>query len=347
MPVQRTPSRRTASSRHRRLAARRSGCRSARAAPSDGSATLSRIEASRCRPLALRSSVTSAMPSRRASRGEPIRDRRAVERGSRRRAARRSRRRASRGSRCGRSRAGRRCRAPRRRGRRSSTPSSTRRQPRRAGTSSDRPRTDEHRRAARRARGRGARRPVSRPTIAAMMRSRVSSAIGAVTHVAAVAQHRDPVGERHHLVDAVRDVDDRRRRRAASCRMIRKSRAHSAGDSAEVGSSMIRMRASSDSALAISTSCCSPMRRPADPRLRVELDAEPVEQRAARPRPSRGGRGSARPISGSRPRKMLAATLELRDEVQLLVDDGDARRARRRGRWRSAPAAPSIRISPS
>ena len=42
--------------------------------------------------------------------------------------------------------------------------------------------------------------------------------------------------------------------------MIACSRSASLTDSAEVGSSMIRMRVRNDSALAISTSCCSPMR---------------------------------------------------------------------------------------
>ena len=56
-----------------------SGCRSGTRRPSDGSVTLSRIEASRCRPMALRSSVTSAMPRRRASPRRGDGDRRAVD----------------------------------------------------------------------------------------------------------------------------------------------------------------------------------------------------------------------------------------------------------------------------
>ncbi len=76
MPVQRTPRRRTASPATRASArAERMPKRERR--DSDGRVTLSRIEASRCRPLALRSSVTSAMPRRRASRGEATVDRRA------------------------------------------------------------------------------------------------------------------------------------------------------------------------------------------------------------------------------------------------------------------------------
>ena len=103
---------------------------------------------------------------------------------------------------------------------------------------------------------------------------------------------------------------------------MRNSRSHSAGDSAEVGSSMIRMRASSDSALAISTSCCSPTRSPA-------TRASGSRSMPSRPRSSRAAATVARrsrstpPISGSRPRKMLAATRQFRDEVQLLVDDRD------------------------
>ena len=58
--------------RRRRPRRRGGGCRSGRCAPSEGSATLSRIESARSRPSALRSSVTSAMPRRRAARGEGI-----------------------------------------------------------------------------------------------------------------------------------------------------------------------------------------------------------------------------------------------------------------------------------
>jgi hypothetical protein len=90
--------------------------------------------------------------------------------------------------------------------------------------------------------------------------------------------------------------------------MTRKSRATSASDSAEVGSSMIRIAASKTSALAISTICWSPIRR------------SPTGARGAIGVPSRSNsrRASAsiarlssqpRPQVFSRPRKMLAATV--------------------------------------
>ena len=77
---------------------------------------------------------------------------------------------------------------------------------------------------------------------------------------------------------------------------------------AEVGSSMIRMRAESDSALAISTSCCSPTR------------SVPTRASGSSAMPSRSSRAAAErllalrstispAISFSRPRKMLSATL--------------------------------------
>ena len=112
----------------------------------------------RCSPLALRSSVTSASPSRRACRGESMRDRLAVEPDLAAARARRWRRTASRGSRCGRSRAARRCRAPRRRRTSKSTPCSTP-PPAVARRDLEREAADrEHRRAGRRARPRRRRR---------------------------------------------------------------------------------------------------------------------------------------------------------------------------------------------
>ena len=189
-----------------------------------------------------------------------------------------------------------------------STPSSTRRQPCRAGTSSVRPRTDSTTRPGRRAAA-GAAGRVSRPTIAAMMPVAAHLADRRGHHVAPVAQHRDPVGQLRSPRRCGARCRRSRRPRAASCRTMRNSRAHSAGDSAEVGSSMIRIRASSDSALAISTSCCSPTRRPADPRLRVELDPEPGEQPPRRRRPSPGGRGTRRRSAARARGRCCAATL--------------------------------------
>ena len=124
---------------------------------------------------------------------------------------------------------------------------------------------------------------------------------------------------------------------AASWRTMRKRRSHSAGERAEVGSSMIRMRASSERALAISTSCCSPMRRPPTrasgsssmPRRARSFRAAATMARRSRKRPARQRLAAEEDVGGD---------AELGDEVELLVDDGDARPARRRGRRRSGPA---------
>ena len=97
----------------------------------------------------------------------------------------------------------------------------------------------------------------SRPTIAEMIAFSERPSIGAVKTRSAVAQHRDPIGERDDFVDAVRGVDDRNARLRQLAHDLEQRLAFRL-DSAEVGSSMIRIRASSDSALAISTSCCSP-----------------------------------------------------------------------------------------
>ena len=88
------------------------------------------------------------------------------------------------------------------------TPSSTGRQPLPAATSQRQVRDREDDLGPAGA-GAAARSASSRPTIAAMIRSAVSSAIGAVSDVPAVAQHGDPVGQREDLVHPVRDVDDR------------------------------------------------------------------------------------------------------------------------------------------
>src|SRR5215813_9022498 len=85
---------------------------------------------------------------------------------------------------------------------------------------------------------------------------------------------------------------------AASLRMTANSVSVSLPESAEVGSSMMRMRARSDSALAISTSCCSPTRSRA-----TTLAGEAL--RLA-------------------PEKDVLGHRQLRHEVQLLMDDGDA-----------------------
>ena len=105
------------------------------------------------------------------------------------------------------------------------------------------------------------------------------------------------------------DVDDRDARARASCRTTRTASRTSADDSAEVGSSMIRMRARAT----------APWRfRPAAARRRAvrATAAFGIERRcpagaAALRRPSRCARRStiAPASSGSRPRKMLSAAV--------------------------------------
>ena len=107
--------------------------------------------------------------------------------------------------------------------------------------------------------------------------------------------------------------------------MTRKSRATSASERAEVGSSMITTSASNASALAISTICWSPIRR--SPTLaRGEIGAPSRSKSRCASRLHRAVVEPAeRPPVFSRPRKMLAGDREVGDEVQLLVDDPDAR----------------------
>ena len=71
---------------------------------------------------------------------------------------------------------------------------------------------------------------------------------------------------------------------------------------------MIRIRASSDSALAISTSCCSPTRSPATRASGSSSIPSRSSSRRAAATVARRARNTP-PISGSRPRKIFAATL--------------------------------------
>ena len=99
-------------------------------------------------------------------------------------------------------------------------------------------------------------------------------------------------------------------------------------ESAAVGSSMIRTRASKDSALAISTICWSAIDRPRAGRSGSSRDAEAVEQALDLVAASR-----ARSIRPSAPQRLAAhedvlGDREVGEERRLLVDDGDAGVAR-------------------
>ena len=238
--------------------------------------TLSRIDASRCSPLALRSSVTSAIPSRRASRGDATATGAPSSADLAAARARRLRRTASRGSRSARSRAGPRSRAPRPARTSKSTPSSTRRQPRRAGTSSVSPRTSSTGAPSRAAGGRNARRGLP-PDHRRDHAVPVHLADRRGDHVAPVAQHGDPVGQRRDLVEPVRDVDDAHavgrelpddaeEPRALRRRQRRGRLVHDQDARVE------RQRLGDLDELLLADA------QARDPRLRVEVDPEPLEQ---------------------------------------------------------------------
>ena len=140
-------------------------------------------------------------------------------------------------------------------------------------------------------------------------------------HVPAVAQHGDAVGQLHHLVDAVRDVDDRdavggeladdREQPPAFARRQRRGRLVHDQDA-----SLDRQRLGDLDELLLA----DPER--SDAGIRVELDAEPVEQR-----PCPRWRAAIDDQPGDQrlaAEKDVVRDAELGDEVELLVDDGDA-----------------------
>ena len=112
---------------------------------------------------------------------------------------------------------------------------------------------------------------------------------------------------------------------AASWRTTLNSVSHSDVDSAEVGSSIIRIRASSDSALAISTSCCSPTLQ-----FRRRGFAGRCRCRAVASSPS-GRLGDSAPIDDRPGDQRLASEKDVvgrrqfGNEIELLMDDRDAR----------------------
>ena len=111
---------------------------------------------------------------------------------------------------------------------------------------------------------------------------------------------------------------------AASWRTTLNSVSHSVVDSAEVGSSIIRMRASSDSALAISTSCCSPTLSSAT-RLCGSMSMPSRRKSAVRrlrdPPPIDDGPGDQRLAS----EEDIVGRGQFGNEIELLMNDRDAR----------------------
>src|ERR1700738_4122164 len=104
---------------------------------------------------------------------------------------------------------------------------------------------------------------------------------------------------------------------SASCRTILNIVSHSDDDSAEVGSSMTRMRVSSDSALAISTSCCSPL---AGSAAGVNVDAEAAQQAFCRSddTASIDQRAGNQRLAA---KKDVVGHAQFGDEIELLMND--------------------------
>ena len=127
--------------------------------------------------------------------------------------------------------------------------------------------------------------------------------------VASVAQDGRAVADARKLLHPVRDVDDRDAAARSGARSRRTADRSRDSVSADVGSSMMRMRASSDSALATSTICCSAtpsVRRGASGSIAMPSDVEqpsrasrvsraPVDRRPARATARGRGRCSRRP----------------------------------------------------
>ncbi len=111
---------------------------------------------------------------------------------------------------------------------------------------------------------------------------------------------------------------------AASWRTIVKSRSHSAGDSADVGSSMIRMRADKRQRLGDLHQLLLADAQTADPSVRIELDAQPLQQLRGRATASSCDRAQSPAMRRLAAEKDVVGDGQLRNQVQFLVDDGDA-----------------------
>ncbi len=183
----------------------------------------------------------------------------------------------------------------------------------------------------------------SRPTISRMSPAASSSAVGPSPTRAAVAEHRDAVGELEHLVDPVRDEDRRRRRRRGSVRTRREERLHlvvgeRAGRLVEDQHARVdRERARDlDHLLQVGP-------QPADGQRRVERRAEPLERGARRLASSR--QSISRPRSRHPvPEEDVLGDREVGRERRLLGHGRDAAGAARRSgsRKRRRPAVERI-----
>ncbi len=97
----------------------------------------------------------------------------------------------------------------------------------------------------------------------------------------------------------------------------------SGGDSAEVGSSRMMIRAPLNSTRPSSTSCCRPERQPAAFRGRVDVDPQPLQMRLglARHRPPAHDAGTVGRLVAE---EHVLGHAQRRDDRQLLVDHADA-----------------------
>ena len=124
----------------------------------------------------------------------------------------------------------------------------------------------------------------------------------------------------------MRDVDDAGALRAQPRDDAEQAARPRVRSSDAVGSSMIRIRASAPSALAISTSCCSGMRQGLDQPRGIDRGADAREQFAARGAAARASRCAASAARTRRERDVLRDR-RVREKRRLLVDRGDAERA--------------------
>ena len=166
----------------------------------------------------------------------------------------------------------------------------------------------------------------SRSTMLRMIRSSSTGSArqSMLVDGAAIAQHRDAVGDAGDLVQFVRDQDRGdalRRGTRADDRATRRCRLSLR---LAVGSSRINRRTRLDSALAISTSCCLPTPRSVTSVSGCSLQAD-LGQQFPGPPVDRVAIDDAEPRGRVRQEDVLRDRHQ-RNQRQLLVDDDDAER---------------------
>ena len=172
----------------------------------------------------------------------------------------------------------------------------------------------------------------------------MSAALGRGGH-GAVAQHHGVVGDLQRLLEVVGDVDDRHARGRSGRGSTLNSTSTSVALSAEVGSSMIRMRAFDrqgagdlDDLLLAEPQVLDQGRSGRCPPRARRISARVWRSSSAKSTPVRGADLAAH--------EDVVADAQVRREAELLVDDRDAAVARLR-RWRrSSTGSPSRTISP-